>query len=106
MFEGNKPTNSIVMQKITPFNLGALIGEFMGMPFCLFEKEICTESQLSMNTRYSLKELSGISIHTINGGEYAPLASVGLKYYIRILKVAICYTSCNNIIMKQCTIPQ
>lgn len=27
IFEGNKPTNSIVVQKLTPFNLGALIGE-------------------------------------------------------------------------------
>ena len=26
VFEGNKPTNSIVLQKITPFNLGMLIG--------------------------------------------------------------------------------
>ena len=28
VFEGNKPTNSIVLQKITPFNLGMLIGGF------------------------------------------------------------------------------
>ena len=28
VFEGNKPTNSIVVQKLTPFNLGALIGEY------------------------------------------------------------------------------
>ena len=27
VFEGNKPTNSIVVQKVTPFNLGALIGK-------------------------------------------------------------------------------
>lgn len=38
MFEGNKPTNSIVLQKITPFNLGALIGEFMDA--LLFERSI------------------------------------------------------------------
>lgn len=27
VFEGNKPTNSIVIQKMTPFNLGMLIGK-------------------------------------------------------------------------------
>ena len=27
IFEGNKPTNSIVVQKLTPFTLGALIGK-------------------------------------------------------------------------------
>jgi len=26
VFEGNRPTNSIVVRKITPFTLGALIG--------------------------------------------------------------------------------
>ena len=50
------------------------------MPFYLFEKGTCTESQLFMNTRYSLKELSGISTRMISGGEYAP--SVELKYRI------------------------
>lgn len=27
MFEGNRPTNSIVVKKLTPFILGALIGK-------------------------------------------------------------------------------
>ena len=27
VFEGNKPTNSILIQKLTPFNLGMLIGK-------------------------------------------------------------------------------
>ena len=31
IFEGNKPTNSIVLQKLTPFSLGALIGKY---PLC------------------------------------------------------------------------
>lgn len=26
VFEGNRPTNSIIIKKITPFTLGALIG--------------------------------------------------------------------------------
>jgi glucose-6-phosphate isomerase len=26
VFEGNRPTNSIVVRKVTPFTLGALIG--------------------------------------------------------------------------------
>lgn len=29
IFEGNRPTNSILVKKITPFTLGALIGKFM-----------------------------------------------------------------------------
>ena len=42
VFEGNRPTNSIVVQKVTPFTLGALIGKifshslfltfFVGLP--------------------------------------------------------------------------
>jgi len=28
IFEGNRPTNSIVVQKMTPFVLGALIGKY------------------------------------------------------------------------------
>lgn len=28
VFEGNKPSNSIVFKKLSPFTLGALIGEF------------------------------------------------------------------------------
>lgn len=32
VFTGNRPTNSIVVKKVTPFILGSLIGEF------LFEK--------------------------------------------------------------------
>ena len=44
----------------------------------LFEKGTCTESQLFMNTRYSLKELSGISTRMISGGKYAP--TVELEY--------------------------
>ena len=28
VFEGNKPTNSIVFQKLTPFMLGTLVGQF------------------------------------------------------------------------------
>ena len=35
IFEGNKPTNSIVVQKVTPFNLGALIA--------LYEHKIFTQ---------------------------------------------------------------
>jgi len=27
VFEGNKPTNSIVIQKVTPYNLGVQIGK-------------------------------------------------------------------------------
>lgn len=27
VFEGNRPTNSIVVKKVTPFTLGALIGK-------------------------------------------------------------------------------
>lgn len=27
IFQGNRPTNSIVVKKVTPFTLGALIGE-------------------------------------------------------------------------------
>ena len=50
------------------------------MSFYLFEKGTCTESQLFMNTRYSLKELSGISTRMISGGEYAP--TVQLRYCI------------------------
>lgn len=29
MFEGNRPTNSIVVKKLTPFVLGALIGMYI-----------------------------------------------------------------------------
>lgn len=29
VFLGNKPSNSIVFQKLTPFILGALVGEYM-----------------------------------------------------------------------------
>lgn len=28
VFEGNRPTNSIIVQKVTPYTLGVLIGEF------------------------------------------------------------------------------
>jgi len=28
LFEGNRPTNSIVVKKLTPFILGALIGKY------------------------------------------------------------------------------
>ena len=28
VFEGNKPSNSIVFKRLTPFNLGMLIGKF------------------------------------------------------------------------------
>lgn len=38
VFEGNKPTNSIVLQKITPFNLGALIA--------LYEHKIFTQGAI------------------------------------------------------------
>jgi len=33
IFEGNRPTNSIVVQKLTPFILGALIGKYFS-PIC------------------------------------------------------------------------
>jgi len=33
IFEGNRPTNSIVVQKVTPFALGALIGKYF-LPRC------------------------------------------------------------------------
>jgi len=29
VFEGNRPTNSIVVRKVTPFILGALIGNLL-----------------------------------------------------------------------------
>lgn len=29
MFEGNRPTNTILVKQVTPFNLGALIGKFI-----------------------------------------------------------------------------
>lgn len=29
IFEGNRPTNSIVVKKLTPFVLGALIGKYI-----------------------------------------------------------------------------
>lgn len=29
VFKGNRPTNSIMVKKVTPFTLGALIGEFL-----------------------------------------------------------------------------
>lgn len=29
LFEGNRPTNSIVVKKLTPFILGALIGKYL-----------------------------------------------------------------------------
>lgn len=31
LFEGNRPTNSIVIKKLTPFILGALIGKYTTM---------------------------------------------------------------------------
>lgn len=31
VFEGNKPSNSIVFKKLSPFTLGALIGEWPGV---------------------------------------------------------------------------
>ena len=35
VFEGNKPTNSIVIQKLSPYNLGALIGQLFFVLFLL-----------------------------------------------------------------------
>lgn len=36
VFEGNKPTNSIMFQKLTPATLGALIA--------MYEMKVCTDS--------------------------------------------------------------
>ena len=70
VFEGNKPTNSIMVQKLTPYNLGALIGESTGL-WILYYVASMTQFyfQHFMNTRSSLREQFGTSIHTTNGGE-------------------------------------
>lgn len=36
VFEGNRPTNSIIVKKITPFILGALIGMRLSLMLYLF----------------------------------------------------------------------
>merc|ERR1711998_474704 len=34
VFEGNRPTNSIVLKKLTPFNLGSLVAMYEHKIFC------------------------------------------------------------------------
>lgn len=67
MFEGNRPTNSILVEKVTPFTLGALIGKFNAHSIkydlsvaeliyyiCILILKQCT------STKSLYKELSGI----------------------------------------------
>lgn len=37
LFEGNRPTNSIVVKKLTPFILGALIGKYLLYTIIIFK---------------------------------------------------------------------
>lgn len=37
LFEGNRPTNSIVVKKLTPFILGALIGNYLLYTIMIFK---------------------------------------------------------------------
>jgi glucose-6-phosphate isomerase len=54
VFEGNRPTNSIVVRKITPFTLGALIG-----------MEIDTVASFIANITVKMSSLgSMVSVHT------------------------------------------
>lgn len=40
VFEGNRPTNSIVVKKLTPFILGALIGKYLLHTMIIYIKYI------------------------------------------------------------------
>lgn len=72
VFEGNRPTNTILLKKITPFILGALIGKFnayINISFkCIiqFNRNLCLKQCTSIKS--SCKGLFGISIPLINGG--------------------------------------
>lgn len=52
VFQGNRPTNSIVFKKLTPFILGVLIGEF-NLILTIFLYILIF--QLFMNKKYSRK---------------------------------------------------
>lgn len=41
LFEGNRPTNSIVVKKLTPFILGALIGKYLLYIIIVLIFEVC-----------------------------------------------------------------
>lgn len=72
IFEGNKPTNSILIKKITPFNLGALIAMYehkiftQGVIFNIFTFDqwgVELGKQLAFNIQKELKNKKNINSH-------------------------------------------
>jgi hypothetical protein len=63
VFEGNRPTNSIVVKRITPFTLGVLIGGGLGS----LERALISVLQRSTNTKSSRKVSSGTSTRSTSG---------------------------------------
>lgn len=51
LFEGNRPTNSIVVKKLTPFILGALIGKYTIM---IYIYKMSDKSWRNWRYKYSL----------------------------------------------------
>jgi hypothetical protein len=70
VFEGNKPTNSIVVRKITPFILGALIGT-----------EVTTSLRCYNNTVTGLSSYSSCQWHHY----LCSIAAVSVKRFFIIL---------------------
>lgn len=70
VFVGNRPTNSIVVKKVSPFTLGALIGECCGSLLFSLIKLIdfnLSNLQHSTSTRSSCRASSGTSTRSISG---------------------------------------
>ena len=61
IFQGNKPTNSIMFQKLTPKTLGSLIAMYGKLRRGLVSNRELTVSQ---STRFTCRALSGVSTRT------------------------------------------